>query len=476
VKIRNRIILWITGAGLLAGLLFSVFITYELIEQPYELLDGELDSQTHTLLSGLAPGDEDLVSQGDRSMLDSLGRLYWFKVFNQQQKLVYSSAMTGYVDLPLRKKSSGYNINTAISPDASALEQDDSNKVTFRVRVFTIPFAGQEYLVQIARPMEKLQEEIVDLIISITVGLVLYTIALLLFGYFVAGKILQPIADINTLAREISEKNLDIRIPLGSNQDELYKLSSSLNQMFDRLEFSFRQQKEFIANASHELKTPIAMQRLFLNEAQQRDDLPEKFTVRLDGQIKIIYRMDRLVKNLLDLSTLELNNSFESSAVNLTELATSVLLEYNEIIHTASIQLTADMQKNIQLQADEEKLRRMLINLVDNAIKYNSGKNKEIRFHLASENDHICIEIYNTGQGIPAEDLNQVFNQFFRVEKSRSTALGGSGLGLTIVKRIVELHHGSIEIGSEFGSWVRVRIFLPLKPDVIRDTMSRFYM
>ncbi len=461
MKIRNKITLWITGAGLLAGLLFSIIITYELIEQPYELLDGELESQAYTLLAGLSSADKGLFPQEDMSMLDSLGRLYWFKMFNRQQKVVYSSAMTGFVNLPLKKKSGSYNINCAIPPEISYLECDNNNRVTFRVRVFTIVFAGQEYIVQIARPMEKLQEEITDLIIAIIVGLLIYTVALLLFGYFAAGKILQPIADINTLALEISEKTLDKRIPLGSTQDELYTLSLSLNRMFDRLQFSFLRQKEFIANASHELKTPIAMQRLFFNEAQQRDDLPREFAARLDGQMKTLYRMDRLVKNLLDLSALEGRETFSAQTIDLSNLMTSVVAEFQEIIEAAGIHLVLEVEKTVRIQADGEKLRQMLINLIDNGIKYNRQEGGELRILLTTKQNDVHIEVFNTGPGIPGQELAQVFEQFYRVEKSRATALGGSGLGLTIVKRIVELHHGTITLTSEPDSWTRARISLP---------------
>jgi signal transduction histidine kinase len=312
--------------------------------------------------------------------------------------------------------------------------------------------------------MEKLHEEIVDLIISIIVSLILYTVTLLLLGYFVAGKILQPIADINTLAREISEKTLDKRIPLGSNQDELYRLSSSLNRMFDRLQYSFQRQKEFIANASHELKTPMVMQRLFFSEAQQRQDLPKDFVSRLEAQIQNLYRMDRLVKNMLDLSALERRETFSPTTVNLSDLITSVVSEFREIMEAAEIQLLLDIEKSVQVEADDEKLRRMLINLIDNGVKYNSDRNGELRIQLSTEQDDVRIEVYNSGRGIPTEELKQVFEQFYRVEKSRSTALGGSGLGLTIVKRIVELHHGTIELTSEPGQWVRIQVVLPSSP------------
>jgi signal transduction histidine kinase len=261
VKIRNRITLWITGAGLLAALLFSVIISYELIEQPFEMLDRELDSQAYTMLAGLSHQDGELVSQLNPTMLGALGRLYWFKLFNQDQKLIYASDMTTFVDLPVEEgKNEHYTVNTVVPREVTSLEQEENDEVTFRVHVASIPFGKSMYLVQIARPMDKLQEEIIDLVISIVVGLAFFAIALLLLGYLVAGKVIQPIAEINTLAREISDKTLDKRIPLGENQDEIYVLSSPLNQMFDRLQFSFKRQKEFIANASHEFKTPIAMQ------------------------------------------------------------------------------------------------------------------------------------------------------------------------------------------------------------------------
>jgi len=461
VNIRNRITLWITGAGLLAGLLFSIVISYEMIEQPYELLDAELDSQAHTLLAGLAPGTNTPVPGSDKIMLKSLGGLYWFKVFDQQHELVYASTMTALTDLPLKKTDSGYTVPTTIPPEAAALEQEGCNEVTFRVRTFTIPFAGEDYLVQIGRPMEKLQEEIFDLVFSVAAGLMVFTLALILLGYFAAGKILQPIAEINTLAREISDKTLDKRIPLPENHDELYRLSSSLNRMFDRLQFSFNRQKEFIANASHELKTPIAMQRLFFDEAGQREDLPADFQNRLDAQAKICHRMDRLVKNLLDLSALDLTDSLDSDTVDLTALANSLLLEFDDIFKAASIQLNVDIEENVSLLADEEKLRRVLINLIDNAIKYNGGHSPEIHFLLHKKDNFITMEISNTGPGIPADQLSLVFNQFYRVEKSRATAHGGSGLGLTIVQRIVELHQGSIKIESTPKNLVRVRITLP---------------
>ncbi len=463
MKIRNIITLWITGAGLLAALLFSMIVSYELIEQPFELIDKELDSQAYTLLVGLSPQNGRITPPSNAGMLQSLGNSYWFKVFDQQQNIIHASSMTRFVNIPLQTGDKRYNVHVIVLEELFHLTRDYNNSVTFRVGVVTIPFGEQQYIIQIAKPMEKFWEEMVELFIAIGVGLIFFTITLILLGYLIAGKILQPIIEINGIAQEINDKTLGKRIPLGRNHDELHALSSSLNQMFDRLQFSFKRQKELIANASHELKTPIAMQRLFFDEAIQRDDLPEDFRLTLMAQTKATLRMNLLVKNILDLSALELNSALDLTPLNLTKLATSIFHEFDDIIKTAGIQLSLNMEKAVQLPGDKEKLRRMLINLIDNAIKYTHEKDGEIRFSLRKTGGNVQVQVFNTGQKIPENELKSVFNQFYRVEKSRSTDLGGSGLGLTIVKRIVTLHRGTITITSSANpvDHVLVTILLP---------------
>ncbi len=447
---------------MLAGLIFSLVIFYELVEQPYDILDEELDSQVYTLLAALHPVKNDHVSLQTRAVLDALGRLYWLKIYSEQGHLLHASSMTRLVDLSLREKSTRYNIDATVPVDIANFDQGDTGKVSFRVHVVSVVFGGTQYFVQIARPMEKLQDEISELIISIIIGLLLFMLVLVSFGYFVAGKILEPIRTINGLAREINERTLEKRIPQGKNRDELHELAMTLNQMFDRLHFSFRQQKEFIANASHELKTPLAIQRLFFDEAAKREDLPEDLQRQILSQARVTRRMDQLVKNLLHLSALELRKTFDPKLVHVSKLVASVLEDFEYIIEYSDIQLIRDIQEGVRSLGDEDMIRRVLINLIDNAIKYNSGDAREIRVRLEKTADTVKLQVYNTGNGIPLEERENVFHQFYRLEKSRSATYGGSGLGLTIVKRIIDLHGGDIQVESEVGSWVLFTILLPL--------------
>lgn len=462
MKIRNKITLWISAAGVLVGLICSLVIFYELIEQPLELLDSELERLAFTLFVGIAPQDGVVSPSENQAMLDAFGSLYWFKLFGPRRDLLYASALSSLADLPFQEKGGG---NTVASSESKGVTffNHGSGGMSFRMRVIPILSGGTQYYVQIARPMERLKEEIVELVRGIAIGLAAFTLALVGFGYFVAGKILRPITAINNLALEINDKTLDKRIPLGKTKDELYILSASLNTMFDRLQFSFKRQKEFIANASHELKTPIAMQRLFFDEATQCDDLPESFKVKLAVQAGIVLRMNRLVKNLLDLSNLEQGKPLDSELLDLSELVRSVFVEFENSILVEGIELQLEIGENISLLADKGKIQQLLINLIDNAIKYNRKSKGKLSCQLSSNRKYALLELRNSGKGIPENELQLVFNQFHRVEKSRSSTLGGSGLGLTIVQRIIALHQGSIVIENQPQGGVLVKVSLPLQ-------------
>jgi signal transduction histidine kinase len=369
--------------------------------------------------------------------------------------------MTGLVDLPLRQNKEGYTVNTSIPLTWLLPGQEEEDLASFRVRVFPLNYAGQNYHLQIGRPVENLRWVQVELAITIMSGLLISALVMIVAGYYTAGRILRPIQDINTTAREINEKTLDKRIPLGDTHDELHELATALNSMFDRLQFSFLRQKEFIANASHELKTPLTLLRLSFEEALQGEDLPDSLKKGLSAQNKALLRMNRLVKNLLDLSALELAETCDVEPFSFRELAGSVLEDFQPLIQDQGIHCTAQQDDELNLIADREKIKRMLINLIDNAIKYNRPDG-EIRLQAGQRGKNCDILLFNTGPGIPAEEQERVFEQFYRVEKSRAASMGGAGLGLTIVRRIVELHGGNVSLQSKPGEWTQFHVVLPL--------------
>jgi two-component system, OmpR family, sensor kinase len=458
MKIRNKITLWITGTGVFVSLVFSLIIFLEMKELPYQSIDGGLGVIAQILDRHAITGN--IPPKGGLPVdLPIDVNQYWVKIYDSHMKTLYQTKLTRHVDLPMRKNRRAYTITKSMPENRPGLGEA-VNKVTFRVRTIHLRKEGSDYIIQIAKPLDQLQDEVTDLVQIIALGLLVTTLLLILLSYVVAGRIVKPIGVINRMALDISDRTLDRRIPLGKSRDELYELSGSLNRMFDRLQYSFDLQKQFIADASHELKSPITLLMLFMERAVHRKDLPDSFKQRLIHQGNILRRMGRLVKNLLNLSALELKRNIDFTEVSLPALLKSVLGDYEDVFAAKRITVTTDIPENLPVRGDKEELQRVFINLLDNAIKYNhAGGEIGIK---ASKYDHgVHLSLFNTGEGIPKADLEKVFEQFYRVEKSRSLRYGGSGLGLTIVKRIIERHGGTLKMESEPGAWTRVNITLP---------------
>ena len=170
--------------------------------------------------------------------------------------------------------------------------------------------------------------------------------------------------------------------------------------------------------------------------------------------------MERLVKDLLNLSSLEMLTSIDPKPVHITELLSSLAAEYQFLANAHNITIDIRLPNRLVIHGDAEKLNRVFSNILDNSIKYNmDGGRVEVIGNQSSA--ELMITVTNTGPGVAEAEIDKVFEQFYRVEKSRSIKHGGSGLGLAIVKRIVELHKGKVKFESKPGIWTRVTVCLP---------------
>ena len=461
MKIRNRITLWVSLAGLVSSAVLSLIVFFWGLETPYEFLDQELEIRVHTLADELAR-EYATGTPLDGKTLENFSHLYWSKIYDAGGQLVFASRMAQEITLPMKTGDQGYLVRTDIPLNTFYKEEEDE-PTAFWNRVFTLQVGGISYQMHVARPVESLVGESIESAIMIAAALLASALTLIVVGYQVAGKILRPVQEINRLTTEITEKTLEKRIPIAGNQDEIDELATSLNEMFDRLEYSFLQQKEFIANASHELKTPITLLRLSMEETLQDEHLPVALQERLLAQESALSRISQLVKNLLDLSRLELSELLEKETFSLGDLITSVAEEFQVLMQEEHLNFVSQMEGELSIHADREKIRRMLINLLDNAIRYNQPGG-DIVCRTAVGKGQVTLTLANTGPGIEPDDQARVFDQFYRCEKSRSAARGGSGLGLTIVKRIVELHGGSITVESTSPMWTTFVVTLPTGP------------
>jgi two-component system OmpR family sensor kinase len=462
MKIRYKICLLITSAGIIVSLIFSIFVFYKMTRVTYNYIDNELKTIT-LILNRLAM---DSLNRSEPFKPDNQfpeGNRYFVKLYDQDLNKIYENNLSHGINFPLKNVEKGrYTTTLQVPKKRSDLDPDFDGEVTVRVRNSNFFIRGSQYHIQIGKPIEHMDREYEELAWSIATGFCAAIVLIAVLSYFLAGLIIRPISQINCFTGDIiDEKTIGKRLPLGRSRDELYVLSDSLNRMFDRLQYSFIRQQQFIANASHELKSPLAVSLLFLEKAVQRDDLPEEFRADLIQHYDILLRMRRLVKSLLDLAAMELMDRIEATSFCFVNLVNSVIEDYRAVFTARNVDLLLKMPEILPIEADRDKINRVIINLIDNALKFNTNEGGKIDIMVNEKVDRIHFSIENTGQGISPEDLPHVFEQFYRAEKSRSQKYGGTGLGLALVKRIVDLHNGTVTVESKIGSFTRVNLVLP---------------
>lgn len=466
MKARTKIQLITTAFALTTALGFSAAIFWELIEEPIRLIDREIYEVKEQLLD-ITSNFTEIAKKEPLLLAPHQFDRYGISVFSADNTLVMRTDLADKVKFQFRPEDN-YFFKTAMvnvtdlhlsDADRDEIESFSQGKIFFRVYNTSIMTGNTQFNILISRPIPILVHEVKELLSSTLFSLAICFIIVPIIGLILAKKLLKPIAAINEQIDEITSTSLNKRIPVNSNKDELQVLAKSLNKMFDRLQFSFDRQREFIGNASHDLKSPLTALMLGL-EGLTSKDLPAHIRISLEKHLHTTRRISRLVYNLLELSRLEQHESFNVSEINLKMLITNLLKEFDELLLVNKIAVTTQLEK-IQIHADQEKISRVIINLLDNAIKHNLPTNGKINITLTREKKWAKLEISNTGKLIPEESLPHVFDQFYRVEKSRSTEFGGSGLGLTIVKHIVELHQGHISAHNSQSGEIVFNVHLP---------------
>ena len=281
-------------------------------------------------------------------------------------------------------------------------------------------------------------------------------------GFIMASRVLKPIDRITRTAREISETALNRRINIDTD-DELGRLSSTLNAMIERIETAFDRQKQFTADASHELRTPLAVIQAESTLSLDKERTIEDYRKSLTLVSQEVDYMSSIIEKLLFLARSDAGHEIlhEVERVSLKELLAGIEPDVRLLAEEKGLKFWLDAPEDIVVTGDRVKLRQLFLNILQNAVNYTStGGN--IKTSLSSHKKMALVTIADTGIGIPREHLPHIFQRFYRVDKSRSRAVGGTGLGLSIAKHIVEAHNGRIEVESHSGKGSIFRILLPL--------------
>jgi len=283
-----------------------------------------------------------------------------------------------------------------------------------------------------------------------------------LSGWLLARRSLKPVVDITNAAREISLYQLDKRLPEPEQNDELRQLVQTFNAMIERIQTGVTKIQQFTADASHELRTPLTVLRGEMEVTLRKPREKHDYISTLRSSLKEIYWMEKIVSNLLLLSRADAGElALQKERCDFVALLRECLTLQDHQADAQNITMNLhSTQNHIECEIDVNRMRQVINNLLDNAIKYTPSGGK-ITIKAKKEQQRILLSVKDTGIGISEKDLPFVFDRFYRVDKSRSREQHSSGLGLAICKWIVAAHGGHIDIMSKEGLGTTVRVMLP---------------
>jgi heavy metal sensor kinase len=333
-----------------------------------------------------------------------------------------------------------------------------------RLRMVTIPIMDNKKVtsvVQVGTSLEDFDETIRKLLLIIIISIPTSIIVTIVVGYFMAKKALKPVDQIRRAAVKISSSNLDEKIDITGRRDELGRLAETFNAMIGRLKDAFQRINQFSIDVSHELKTPLTILKGETEVALRKEREKDDYQKLLLSNLEEIDRMSCIIDDLLLLSkadTKEIKLNIEEVA--LRDLIMDVCMNMKVVADKKDVDLQISELEDVRLKGDELKLRRMLLNIVENGIKYSHIGGK-VSVSSYVNDGYAKIDVKDDGIGISEEDIKYVFDRFYRADRSRKRE-SGSGLGLSISRWIAEAHKGSIEVKSQPVQGSMFTIKLPL--------------
>lgn len=450
-KLRIRLVLWTVTLEAVLLLVFAVVFVGALQNSQNQQLDETLRlgaAQMNAVVD--VRGSQYEVPTEDTIALRTRGVLVWILTPDGVIRATVGDA----TDTPLPQ------------PLPAANEMADVNLASGEpIRVFTAPLQeGSRLLgtlvlaVSLRAEQSFLQQVLLSLVIALPVVLSLSAAG----GLFLANRALLPVAAITSTARQISAADLSQRLDLNLPDDEIGQLARTFNAMLERIDDAFQRERQLTSDVSHELRTPLGMLKTQLSLARSRPrEAAELLQMMLDMEGDVD-RMTRLVEQMLTLARVEQRGLSDLIPVDLGSLLKNVTGQFHESAAQRQIVLRLELplQVNLIVNGAAEQLRQVMVNLVDNAIKYTDTAGV-VTISALRHWDKIEFAVTNSGAGIPLEHLPHLFERFYRVDSARARSSGGFGLGLAIAKAIITAHNGEIKVESEIGWGTTFTVSLP---------------
>lgn len=435
IKIRTKIMLINLGFSILliAVILPSIFYSVSGIIK--ENLDNQVEMIMDTCEEDLIIKDGELYLQNPDNLEEALLRNggIFVRIYGDNGKLIYSSygaeeafSWSLYEDKlwksSEREVSIGQNNEFAI---ISVIGSIYYNNILYRIFMLMVWFLPG------------------------------YLIVSAIFSYVMARRMLRPISDITSTAKEIKNGNWKRRIEGVNKQDELGKLAAEFNEMITKIDESYTRERRFISDASHELRTPLSIVSACTEEALNTDK-EELIQENLETILCENKRMSKIISQLLTLSRgYEGNYNFEPEQIILDEAVDSVAEILEEAAMEKNIVIHNEVKSNSVIRADQGMYTQILINVIGNAIKYGK-QNGNVWIKNYEDDKYYWLEIKDDGIGMSEENASHIFERFYRADSARNR--DGSGLGLSIVKWMVEIHRGDIKVTSKLNEGTSILI------------------
>jgi two-component system OmpR family sensor kinase len=468
--VRWRLTLWYVSALALVLAAFSLTFYLLISRALYNRMDGGLRSiievSTRSLVNDIEEGQStESAAQSTAAELSS-----------PQQSLLIFDAAGGLLaenhpedDFPARLPELRLIPDNEVYIDTIAEENDDDDYHRIGVKRVSIPPAGTQYIILASQPLAAVEDELK----AIREPLYFAGPAALLLaglgGWFLARKSLAPVVAMAGSARRIGAENLAQQLPVANPRDELGQLAITFNELLTRIHTAFAQQRQFMADASHELRTPLSVMQTAAGVTLKKDHRhEEEYREAIQMMNEQTRRLSTIVNDMFVLARADAGHyPLRKKMLYLNDLIEEVARAGTLLAGEKNVSLESANLPEASFYGDEDLLRRMILNLVDNAIKY-APSGSRVRLRLSQEANDYLISVSDAGPGIPAEAQEHIFERFYRVDKARSRneSMGGAGLGLAIASWIAEAHDGRLQLTSSNSAGSTFTARLPISAEI----------
>lgn len=471
-SLRFQLLSWYIGLLVAAFALFGGFMHFAVTEFLQQHLEQSLTRRAHQIEHTVLAAN-DLTPQ---FLTKQIGFLYAPESSSRFIRITQNVTNVLYRSGPPQDAS--FDMNVPLAKEVVNEEfrkEEQGEKGALLIKNVVVEKREGPMLIEFGAPLATISIAVNRVILALVIGAPLVIAAAAMGAQKLIGRSLSPVVQMAKSAEDISLHNLSDRLPSPKTGDELETLALALNRMIARIQDALDQNRRFVADASHELRTPLAILRGELENVITHNHLAPDTRETLGSNLEEVERLGKIVEGLFALSRLDAGEAHsESTVFDLAKLAVTTTDQMCLLAEDKAITLVAAPHEPVLVRGDSSRLKQVIVNLVDNAIKYTSnGGRVEVKVFAAD--GAAVLEVKDNGIGIPKRDLPHVFERFYRVDKARSREFGGAGLGLSIVKSICDAHQGEVQVISDGrqGSCFIVRVPLAAaEPESSYDSLS----